>query len=420
MPYFSYEGYLFVPSEHSSPEDRWTSAQPIKILVSQHDLFNEITKQQRSGKTALEDFCGPRLDDAKRGMINKLIKERTNSESGSTYTLAAINIDRDHVSDDKPKSGKTSLPDHESEKRYSREESKKTAPILIVLQGSVNHYRNGISMDVSQNFNSNSAADSIGTNRPAISWNAPDSSTLLPYLPLSYNNLDPNANGSEQSSTPQQVYQRNDDTRNERSSSVTSFDTASSSSLFTPMSATSNKDCSISGDHVKGHNGLQVLPPLSAYPWSGISTPTVATKDGVLPQNAHKQQPPMIQQQSTGATDTARPLLISIGTQTDSTITDPRKDGPHETLDVLKKGHGEMGPPSTAKHGLESKGVLNQSTRKDHTISTKALTDDGDSPLPSQVERPRSPDVLEWKPSWMENMVPGMFTKWVPDVDSDT
>ena len=410
-PYFSYEGYLFVPSEHSSLEDRWTSAQPIKILVSQHDLLKEITKQQKSGKTALEEFCGPRVDDTKRGMINKLIKERTDSESGSTYTLAAINIDRDRVSDEEPKSGKTSLPDYESETKNSKEQSKKTAPILVVLQGSVNHYRNGVSMDLSPNFNSNRAPDSSGSTRPATSWNAPNSITPLPYLPLSYNNLDPIANGSDQSSTPQQVYQRNDDTRTERSSSVTSFDTVSSPSLFTPMSATSNKDYSIAVDHPKSHNGLQVLPPLSAYPWLGIPMPTEPSKEVVLPQNLHKQQSSNVLQPSAGATDAARPLLISIGTQTDISITDPREDGRLETLDVFKKGNGEMGPPSTAKHGPESKGVHSQSTSEDHPISTEHSTEDDDSALPSQVKRPGSPDILERKPSWMDNMIPGMFTK---------
>ena len=411
MPSFSYEGYLFVPSERASREDRWTSAQPIKISVSQHDLFNEIIKQQRSGKTALEDFCGPRVDDAKRGMINKLINERTNSESGSTYTLAAINIDRDCVSDEEPGFGKTSLPDHESERKDLKKKSKKTTPILIVLQGSVNHYRNGVPMDLAQNFNSNSAADTIGSIRPATSWNAPNSSTSLPYVPFSYNNLDPNTNGSDQSSTPQQVYQRGDDTRTERSSSVTSFDTASSSSLFTPMSATSNKDCFIAVDHASGYNGSQVLTPLSAYAWPGISMPIESTKEGVLAENPAKKQPLKVQQQSPGATDTGRPLLISSSTQTDISITDPCQDGRHETLDVFKKSNGEVDPPSTAKTGPESESVLSQSTRENRTISAEDLTDDANSLLLSQVPRSRSPDVLERKPSWMNNMVPGMFMK---------
>ena len=420
IPNVSYEGYLFVPSEHSLPGDRWTSAQPIKILVSQHDLLNEITKQQNSGKTALEEFCGPLLDDAKRGMINKLIKERTNNESGFTYTLAAINIDRDRVSDEEPKSGKTSLPDLESEKKELKKQSKKTVPILIVLQGSVNHCRNGVSMGLSQNFNSNPAADSIGSSTPATPWNAPNGSTPLPYHPLPYSNLGPIANWSDPSSMPQQVYQRNDDTRTGRSSSVTSFDTASSSSLFTPMSATSNKDCSIPEDNAKNHNGLQALTPLSAYPWFGIPTPTECPKEGVSLQNAHKQRPPTIQQQSTGATDTARPLLISVGTQSDISITDPRKHGRHETLEVLKKSNSKTGPPSTAKHRPESESVFGQSTSEVHTITTSGLTDNGDSPLPLQVIRPRSPDVLERKPSWMDKMVPGMFTTEVPDVESHT
>lgn len=402
-----YEGYLFEPSEHSSPEDRWTSAQPIESLVSQPDLYKEIEKQRASGKTALEEFCGPRVDDAKRRMINKLIKERTNSESGSTYTLAAINIDSDHVSDEEAKSGTTSLRDPKSEKKDIQKQSKKTAPILIVLQRSVNPYRNGLSIDLSQNFNSNLTSDSI---RPATSWNAPSSSTLLPYVPLSYNNVNPNAHGSDRSSTPQQVYQRSDDTRVERSSSVTSSDTASSSSLITPMSATSNKDCFITANHASGHNGPQVLTPLSAYPWSGISTPTESTKEGVLPQNTHKQQPAKVQQ-PTHATGSVWPLVMSSSSQTDISISDPCKDGRYERLEIFKDGDGGMRPPSTANHGPESESVLSRSTREDHKISTKGLPDEGNSPEASQVPRSKSPDILERKPSWMDKMVPGMFIK---------
>ena len=407
-----YEGYLFEPSEHSPPEDRWKSAQTIKILVGQRDLYKEIRKQELSGKTALEEFCGPRVDDAKRGMINKLIKERTNSESRFTYTLAAINIDSDHVSDEEAKSGKPSPRDHESEKKDSKEQSKKTAPILIVLQRSVNHYRNGVSIDLSQNSSFNSAADSI---RPVTSWNALNSSTPLPYVPLSHNNFNPNAHGSDQSSTPQHVYQRSDDTRIERPSSVASSDTASSSSLFTPMSATSNKDCPIAVDHVSGHNGSQVLTPLSAYPWSGISTPIESTKEGVLPQNTHKQQPSKVQQQPTQATVSVWPIVMSSSSQTDISITDPCKDGRYENLDVFINGNGEMRPPSTAKHGPESKSVLSRSTKEDYKMSTKGLPDDSDSSLPSQAPRSRSPDILERKPSWMDKMVPGMFTKCILD-----
>ena len=421
MPSSSYEGYLFVPSEDSSPEERWTSAQPIKILVSQHDLFNEIIKQQGSGKTALEEFCGPRIDDAKRGMINKLINERTKSEPGSTYTLAAINIDRDYVNNEEPDVGKTSLRDHESEKKDPKKKTKKTNPILIVLQGLVNHYRSGIPMDLSQSFNPNSAAKTTGSITPAashiMSWTLPNG---RPLCPLPFINPDSNTNGSDQSLTPQQVYQPSDEARTERSSSVTSFDTASSSSLFTPTSATSNKDCFIAVDHASSHNGSQVLTPLSACPWSGISTPTKSTKEGVLAENTPKQQPLKVQQQLIEANGSVRPLVTSNSTQTDISITDPSKYGRHETLNVLKNGKGEIGPPSMAKHGPEDESVLSESTKEDHTMSTKDSTHNVNSPLPSQVPRSRSPDIPERKPSWMDNMVPGMFMKLFSNVESHT
>ena len=391
----SYEGYLFEPSEHSPPKDRWTSTQPIESLVSQPDLYKEIEKQRASGRTALEEFCGPRVDDAKRRMINKLIKEKTNSESGSTYTLAAINIDDDDVSNEEAKSDTTSLRDHGSEKNDSKKKSKKLAPILIVLQRSVNLHRNGVSIDLSQNFNSSLAGDSI---RPATSWTASSSSTPLPYVPLSHNNFNPNARGSDQSSTPQQVYQRCDDTRVERSSSVTSFDTTSSSSLFTPVSTTSNKDCFIAADHASGHNGSRVLTPLSVNPSSGMTTPIEYTKEGILPPNTHKEQ-------QSKAPRSFWPLVTSSSSQTDISITDSYKDGRCENLDVVKNVDGEMRPPITAKHGPETQILLIRS------ISTKGLLADGDSPLPSQMPRSKSPDILERKPAWMDKLVPGMFIK---------
>lgn len=410
-PSSSYEGYLFVPSEHSSPEDRWTSAQLIKTLVSQDNLIKEINKQEGSGKTALEDFCGPRVNDAMRGMINKLIDERTNSESGSTYTLAAINIDREYVNNEEPDVGKASLRDHESEKDDSKKQSKETTPILIVLQCSVNHYRNGVPMDLSQSFNPNPAANTTGKIRPAastlMSWPLPNTT---PLFPLPYINADSNANGGEQSSTSQQACQPSDDTRTERSSSVTSFDTASSSSVCTPTSATSNKDCFPAVDHANNRNASEVLTPLAAYGWSGISTPIEST-EGILADKAHKQQPLKVQQQSTGVTITARPLLISSSTQTDISITDPCKDGRHELLNIRNKGNSVMSPPSAAKHGSDSESVLRKTTSEDHTISTVDLTDGGGSPLPSQAPRSKSPDIVERKPSWMDNMVPGMFMK---------
>ncbi len=419
---FSYEGYLFVPSEHHSRADRWMSAQPIKISVSQGDLFKEVVKQQRSGKTALEEFCGPRVDDAKRGMINKLIKERTTSESGSTYTLAAISIDGDYISDEESDSGKISLRDHESK-------NKETTSVLIVLQGSVGHCRDGVPVNFLQNRNPNSAGKTIGSVIPPaeklMSWTAPctpTSGTPLRYIPSSYKNVDSNVNGSDQSLTPQQVYQRSDDTqtlRSESPSSSTSFDTSRSSSPFTPTSATSNNDCFIAVDHARNHNYPPVPTPPSAYAWSGISMPTESTKEEVLNENAHEQQRLRVQHQPTQATDSARPyIVISSSTQTDISITDPCEDGRDETLDVLTWSTGETGRPSTADHGPESESIFSLPTSEDHTMSTGDLMEGGDSPLLSQVPRARSPDILERKPSWMDNMVPGMFLKSVPDFES--
>ena len=426
---FRYEGYLLVPSEHHSREDRWTSARPIELSVSQGDLINEVIKQQRSGKTALEEFCGPRIDDAKRGMINSLIKERTTADSGSTYTLAAINIDRDDVSDEEPDFGKISLRDHELKNKELKKRRKEISSVLIVLQGSVIHCPDHVPADLSQTCNPNSAANNTVCHSPAVekpvAWTTPctpTSGTALRYVPFSYNNVDPDTNGSDQSLTSQQVYQRSDDIRTlclERSSSVTSFDTTSSSSPLTPTSATSNNDCFIAVDHAGNHNGPQIPKHPSAYALSGISMSTASTAEKVLDENVQKQQPLRMPHQPTQATESARPYtVISSSAQTNISVTDPYEDGRHETLDILKCSTGEMGQSSTANHGPESESMSSLPTSENRTMSTGDSMDDGDSPLHPQVPRARSPDILEQKPSWMDNMVPGMFLRQVVNFES--
>ena len=418
---FSYEGYLFVPSERHSREDRWKSAQRKELPFSQGDLFNEVIKQQRSGRTALEEFCDPRVvDDAKHGMITNLIKERTTTESGSTYTLAAIKINKDYVSDEEPEYDKISLRGHESKNKEVKKRREETISISIILQGSVIHYPDHVPEDFSQSCNPNSA-NAIESLSPAaeklVSWTAPctpTSSTPRRYLPLSYHNIDPNANGSDQSLTPQQVYQRSDDTRtrSERSSSVTSFDTTSSSSPLTPTSATSNNDCFTAVDHAKNHNSPPVLPRPLAHALLGLSMSTESTIEKVLDENAQKQQPLAKQYSPTQATEPVRPCTVmSSSAQTIISSTDPHEDGRKETLDIPKWSTGEMRRPSTAYHGPESGSMSSLATSEDCTMSTATLTDDGYSPLHPQVPRASSPDNLERKPSWMDNMVPGMSLK---------
>ena len=417
---FSYEGYLFVPFEYDSREEKWTYKQPIKISVSQGDLLNEVIKQQRSGKTALEEFCGPRLDDAKRGMVNGLIKERTTTESGSTYTLAAIAIDEAYVIGEEPNLGKISLPDHELKNRESKKQRKETSSILVILQNSGIHCSHHVPVDFFQSCNPNPANTIESLSSAAeklVSWTAPctlTSSTPLRYIPFPCQNIDSNGNGSDQSLTPQQAYQRSDDTQtlcSERSSSVTSFDTTSSSSLFTPTSATSN-DCLIAMDHARNHNGPQVPTRPSAHASSGISMSTESTTKEVLDENAPKQQPLRLQHLPTQATESARPYaVISSSSQTDISVTDPCEDGRHETLDILKCSKGELGRPSTADHGPESEIISSLPTSENHTMSTGDIVDDGNFPLHPEVPRARTPDISEWKPSWMDNMVPGMFLK---------
>ena len=412
----SYEGYLFVPSEHHSREDKWTFAQPIKISISQGDLLNEVIKQQRSGKTALEEFCGPRVDDAKRGMINNLIKERTITEPGATYTLAAIKIDRDYVSDEEPDFSKVSLRDHQSKDKELKKTREEASSVLIILQGSVIHCPDHVPADFSQTCNPDSA-NAVGSLSPAaeklVAWTAPctpTSSTPLRYVPFLYNNIGSNANESDQSLTPQEVYQQSDDTRaicSERSSSVTSFDTTSSSSLFTPTSATSNNDPFIAVDHARNHDGPQVPPRPSAYALSGISMSAESTTEKALDENAQKQQHLRMQYPPTQVTESARPCtVISSSAQTNISVTE---DGRLETLDILKCSTGEMSRYRTANHGQEIESMSSCPTSEDRTMSTGNLMDGGGSPLHPQLPRAQSPDILERKPSWMDNMVPGMF-----------
>ena len=415
---FSYEGYLFVPQERHSREDRWTSAQPTKIAVSQGDLINEVIKQQRSGKTALEEFCGPRVDDAKRGMINNLIKERTTTESGCTYTLAAINIDKDYVSDEEPDFGEMSLRDSKSRSKELEKRKKETSSILIILQGSVVHRPDHFPADLSQNWSPNSAKTIESLSVAAekfVPWTAPctpTSSTPLRYIPLSYHNIDPNANRSDQSSAPQQVYQRSSDsrTRSERSSSVTSSDTTSSSSPLTPTSTTSNNECFVPVDHARNHIRPQGPPCPSAHALSGISMSAEPTTEKVLDENARKQQSLRMKHPPTQATESVRPYTVtSSSTQTTISITDPCEDGWHGTLNILKCGTGEMGRPSAANPEPESEKLSSLPPIEDRTTSTRDLMGDDDSPLHPQVARAKSPDIMERKPSWMDNMVPGML-----------
>ena len=422
MSSFRYEGYLFVPSERHSREDRWTSAQPIKISVSQGDLFNEVIKQQRSGKTALEEFCGPRVDDAKRGMINNLIKERTTTQSGSTYTLAAININRGFVSDEVSDFGNISLQDHESKNKELKTRREETKSVLIILQGSVIHCPEHVPTDFSQTCNPNSAANNTLCLSPAAekpkSWTTPctpTSGTPLKYLPFSYNNIESNTNGSGHSLTTRQVCQRSDDTQtlcSKRSSSVNSFDTTSSSSPFTPTSAISNNDCFIAVDHGTDHNCPPPPTRPSAYALSSISMSTESTTEKILDENAQEQQPLRLQHQPTQATESAQPYaVVSSSAQTNISVTDPCEDGRHETLDILKCSTGEMGRPSTADHGPETESMSSLTTSEDRTMSTGDSTDNGESSLQPQVPKARSLDIMERKPSWMDNMVPGMFLK---------
>ena len=409
-----------MPSERHSREDRWTSAQRKDLPFSQGDLFNEVIKQQRSGRTALEEFCDPRVvDDAKHGMITNLIKERTTTESGSTYTLAAIKINKDYVNDEEPEYDETSLRGYES-KNEVKKRREETISVSIILQGSVIHYPDHVPEDFSQSCNPNST-NAIESLSPAaeklVSWNAPctpTSSTPRRYLPLSYHNIGPNANGSDQSLRPQQVYERSDDTRtrSERSSSVTSFDTTSSSSPLTPTSATSNNDCFTAVDHAKNHNSPPALPPPLAHALLGLSMSTEPTIEKFLDENAQKQHPLAKQHSPTQATEPVRPYTaMSSSTQTIISFTDPHEDGRKDTLDISKWSTGEMRRPSTADHGPESGSMSGLATSEDCTMSTETLTDDGDSPLHPQVPRASSPDILERKPSWMDNMVPGMSLK---------
>ena len=410
-----------MPSERRSREDRWKSAQRKELPFSQGDLFNEVIKQQRSGRTALEEFCDPRVvDDAKRGMITNLIKERTTTGSGSTYTLAAIKINKAYLSDEESEYDKISPQGHEPDNKEVKKRTEETISVSIILLGSVMHYPGHVPEDFSQRCNPNSANAIEGLSPAAeklVSWNAPcipTSNTPRRYLPLSYHNTDPNANGSDQSWTPQQVYQRSDGirTRSERSSSVTSFDTTSSSSPLTPTSATSNSDCFTAVDHAKNHNSPPVLSRPLTHALLALSISTEPTIEKDLDETAQKQQPLAKQHSPTQATEPVRPYTVmSSSTQTVISLSDPHEDGRQETSDITKWKMEEMRRPSTADHGPESGSMSNLATSEDCTMSAATLPDDGDSPLYPKVPRASSPDILEQKPSWMDNLVPGMSLK---------
>ncbi|KAL2037750.1 hypothetical protein N7G274_009475 [Stereocaulon virgatum] len=185
-----YEGYLFIPSEHSPFEDRWTRARPMKLPVSQDDLYDQVAKQRKSGITATEELCSLRVNNAKRAMIYKLIHERSMSESGSTYELVALKLERDYVQVEEPENGKTYNRKHDSKHKTSRRRRKRTVSVYVVLQCPV---RRASDVTPTQSLNAlerSSGAYAIGRNNRALSKfesgtvpNTARSTPRLEYLP---------------------------------------------------------------------------------------------------------------------------------------------------------------------------------------------------------------------------------------------
>jgi hypothetical protein len=185
-----YEGYLFIPSEHSPFEDRWTRARPMKLPVSQDDLYDQVAKQRKSGITSTEELCSLRVNNAKRAMIYKLIHERSMSGSGSTYELVALKLERDYVQIEEPENGKTYNRKHDSKHKTSRRRRKRTVSVYVVLQCPV---RRASDVTPTQSLNAlerSSGAYAIGRNsRPLSEFesgtvpNTARSTPRLEYVP---------------------------------------------------------------------------------------------------------------------------------------------------------------------------------------------------------------------------------------------
>lgn len=102
-------------------------------------------------------------------MIYKLIHERSMSESGSTYELVALKLERDYVQIEEPENGKTYNRKHDSKHKTSRRRKKRTVSVYVVLQCPV---RRASDVTPTQSLNASersSGAYAIGRNSRPLS-----------------------------------------------------------------------------------------------------------------------------------------------------------------------------------------------------------------------------------------------------------
>ena len=431
-----YEGYLFIPSEHSLFEDRWTRARPMKLPVSQDDLYDQVVKQRKSGNTATEELCGLRVNNAKRAMIYKLIHERSMSESGSTYELVALRLERDYVRDEEPETGKNYNRKHDSKHKTSKRRKKRTVSVYVVLQRPVKRTSD---VPLANDLNSSGqfpGANTIGSNnRPSevfVARTAPNTSRSTPRLEYVPSYARPrDTNGNDNRSDAQTVNERDNwEGQYHRRPSIpppihsrdgkldfrgppTSFSTRSSDTAkpTTPRTPTATS-------HYNGYFPAQenvfdqnVSYHRSVDAWPEHSTPTRPTTNGVS-RNDGKHRQPLQTQPQTVYPACSFPAYISKSreSQTNVAVVRSFEDGRREIVNDFR-GHTQgSGSGEEARHPRQAdiQSLSSVSASEDDSISMTPSLDGDDS-----LYRPHQPkadgrDVCEQKPAWMDNLVPGL------------
>lgn len=433
-----YEGYLFIPSEHSLFEDRWTRARPMKLPVSQDDLYDQVVKQRKSGNTATEELCGLRVDNAKRAMIYKLIHERSMSESGSTYELVALRLERDYVRDEKPETGKNYNRKYDSKHKTSKRRRKRTVSVYIVLQRPVKRTSDVPLANALNSSGKFPGANTISSNsHPSQEFvamtapNTPRNTPRLEYVPSYARPRD--SNGNDNHSDTQSVNGRDNwEGRYHRRPSIpppihcgdgkldfrgppTSFSTRSSDTAK-PTTTTPRTPAVTS--HYNGYFPAQDLNRKSLAQnesyhrpvdtWSEHSTRTRPTTHGVS-RNDGKQQPSLQTQPQTVYPVCSFPPYISKSgeSQANVAVVHSFEDGRRENVHDFRGHTRGLGSDEEARQA-DVQSLSSVSTSEDDSTSMTPSLDGDDSLHGSHQPKADGRNVCEQKPAWMDNLVPGL------------
>ena len=434
-----YEGYLFIPSEHSLFEDRWTRARPMKLPVSQDDLYDQVVKQRKSGNTATEELCGLRVNNAKRAMIYKLIHERSMSESGSTYELVALRLERDYVRDEEPETGKNYNRKHDSKHKTSKRRKKRTVSVCVVLQRPVKRTSD---IPLANALNSSGqfpGANTIGSNsRPSEVFvartapNTPRSTPRLEYVPSYARPRDTNGNDNRSDaqtvngrvnwegqyhrrpSIPPPIHSRHGklDFRGPPTSfSTRSSDTAKPTTPRTPTATSHYNGYFPAQDLNRKSLDQNVSYHRSVDAWPEHSTPTRPTTDGVSRNHGKQRQPLQTQPHMVYPACSFPPYVSKSGeSQTNVAVVHCFEDGRREIVNDFR-GHTQgSGSGEEDRHPMQAdvQSLSSVSTSEDDSTSMTPSLDGDDCLHGSLQPKADGRDVCEQKPAWMDTLVPGL------------